>query len=41
VALSATRFGGWAIHIWLWENNPGGMFTNYNASVPQCEGSIY
>jgi hypothetical protein len=41
VAMSPTRFGGWAIHIWLWENNPGGMLTNYNASVPKCEGSSF
>jgi hypothetical protein len=41
VAMSPTRFGGWAIHIWLWENNPGGMLTNYNASVPKCEGSTF
>jgi hypothetical protein len=38
VAMSATQFGGWAIHIWLWENNPGGMLTNYNTAVPQCAG---
>ena len=37
VAMSATRFGGWAIHIWLWEHNPGGMLTNFNKSVPQCQ----
>jgi len=41
VAMSPTRFGGWAIHIWLWENNPGGMLTNYNMSVPQCVGSTF
>ena len=41
VALSPTRFGGWAIHIWLWENNPGGMLTNYNTSVAKCEGSTF
>jgi len=41
VAMSPTRFGGWAIHIWLWENNPGGMLTNYNMSVPKCEGSSF
>ena len=37
VELSATPFSGWAIHIWLWENNPGGMLTNFNQSVPQCQ----
>ena len=41
VAMSPTRFGGWAIHIWLWENNPGGMLTNYNAAVAKCEGSTF
>jgi hypothetical protein len=41
LALSPTRFGGWAIHIWLWENNPGGMLSNWNTSVPLCEGSTY
>lgn len=41
VAMSPTRFGGWAIHIWLWENNPGGMLTNYNVSVAKCEGSTF
>lgn len=38
VEMAATPFGGWAIHIWLWEHNPDGMFTNFNQSVPQCEG---
>ncbi|HEU4880105.1 MAG TPA: hypothetical protein VFT21_11660 [Gemmatimonadaceae bacterium] len=37
VALSPTPFNGWAIHIWLWENNPAGMLTNFNTSVPRCE----
>jgi len=41
IALAPTRFGGWAIHIWLWENNPDGMFMNYNTSVPLCEGSVF
>ena len=41
VSMSPTRFGGWAIHIWLWENNPAGMLTNYNASVPKCAGSSF
>jgi hypothetical protein len=36
LAMSATPFGGWAIHIWLWENNPGGMMSNFNTAVPQC-----
>lgn len=37
LAFTATaRFGGWMFHIWLWENNPAGMFGNFNASVPLC-----
>jgi len=36
-----SRFSGWMFHIWLWENNPGGMFTNWNQSVPLCEGSTF
>jgi len=37
VPFTATaRFGGWMFHIWVWENNPGGMFANFNTSVPLC-----
>jgi len=36
-----TRFGGWMLHIWLWENNPDGTFANWNTSVPLCEGSTF
>lgn len=36
-----TRFGGWMFHIWLWEQNPDGMFKNFNTSVPLCEGSSF
>jgi hypothetical protein len=35
------RFGGWMLHIWLWENNPAGEFANWNASVPLCNGSTF
>lgn len=35
------RFGGWMFHIWLWEHNPDGMFSNWNAAVPLCEDSPY
>jgi hypothetical protein len=35
------RFGGWMFHIWLWENNPAGMFENFNAAVPLCAGSTF
>lgn len=42
VAFTPTsRFGGWMFHIWLWENNPDGMFENFNASVPLCVGSSF
>jgi len=30
------RFGGWMFHIWLWQDNPAGMFGNFNTSVPLC-----
>ena len=36
-----SRFGGWMFHIWLWEHNPGGMFTNWNTSVSLCAGSSF
>jgi hypothetical protein len=35
-----TRFGGWMLHIWLWENNPDGDFANWNRSVPLCQGPV-
>lgn len=41
VSFAPSRFGGWMIHIWLWENNPGGMFANFNQSVPLCVGSPF
>jgi hypothetical protein len=41
IAFAPSRFGGWMFHIWLWEHNPGGMFTNWNTSVPLCEGSTF
>lgn len=41
-AFTATsRFGGWMFHIWLWEDNPAGMFGNFNSSVPLCVGSSF
>jgi hypothetical protein len=36
----STRFGGWMLHIWLWENNPAGDFANWNRSVPLCRGPV-
>ena len=41
ISFAPSRFGGWMFHIWLWENNPGGMFTNWNTSVPLCDGSSF
>ena len=41
IAFAPSRFSGWMFHIWLWEQNPGGMFTNWNRSVPLCEGSSF
>jgi hypothetical protein len=35
------RFGGWMLHIWLWENNKDGMFANWNTGVPLCENSQF
>ena len=41
ISFAPSRFGGWMFHIWLWEQNPGGMFANWNTSVPLCEGSPF
>jgi len=41
IAFAPSRFNGWMFHIWLWEHNPDGMFTNWNTSVPRCEGSSF
>lgn len=42
VAFTPTlRFNGWMFHIWLWEDNTDGMFTNFNKSVPLCLGSSF
>ena len=41
LAFAPSRFNGWMFHIWLWENNPDGMFANWNTSVPLCEGSAF
>ncbi|HZI42850.1 MAG TPA: hypothetical protein VFD67_14125 [Gemmatimonadaceae bacterium] len=41
IAFAPSRFGGWMVHIWLWENNPGGTFANWNTSVPLCDGSTF
>ena len=41
IAFAPSRFNGWMVHIWLWENNPGGMFANWNTSVGLCDGSTF
>jgi hypothetical protein len=41
VTFASSRFGGWMFHIWLWEHNPSGEFTNWNPSVPLCVGSSF
>ena len=41
LAFAPSRFGGWMIHIWLWEQNPDGMFANWNTSVALCVGSPF
>lgn len=25
--------GGWALHVWVWKNNPSGMFADFNPTV--------
>jgi hypothetical protein len=37
ISMSPTPFNGWALHIWLWENNPDGMMSNFNSAVPLCQ----
>lgn len=41
IAFAPSRFGGWMFHIWLWENNPDGMFSNWNSAVPLCDDSPF
>lgn len=41
VAFAPSRFGGWMFHIWLWANNPAGMFANWNPAVPLCADSPF
>ena len=41
ISFAPSRFGGWMFHIWLWEDNPGGIFTDWNRAVPLCEGSTF
>ncbi len=31
-------FGAWTLHVWLWRNNPAGMFAEYNPNV-SCDYS--
>ncbi len=41
IPFQQSRFDGWMFHIWLWENNPDGMFANWNPAVPLCTGSAF
>lgn len=41
IDFAPSRFGGWMFHIWLWEHNPDGMFSNWNSAIPLCEDSPY
>jgi hypothetical protein len=41
IKFAPSRFGGWMVHIWLWEPNPDGMYANWNRAVPLCRGSEY
>ena len=41
ISFAPSRFGGWMLHIWLWEHNPAGMFENWNTSVPLCLDSPF
>lgn len=29
--------GAWILHVWIWWNNPAGMFSDFNPAVPLCE----
>lgn len=31
--LTLNGFGLWALHVWLWKNNPAGMYASWNPSV--------
>ena len=31
--------GLWALHAWIWESNPLGMFADYNPEVELCPGT--
>ena len=37
--VATPRFGGWMFHIWMFEDNPHGLFANWNRAVPLCRGS--
>lgn len=41
IPFQKSRFDGWMFHIWPWENNPDGMFANWNPAVPLCTGSEF
>jgi hypothetical protein len=29
----------WALHLWIWRDNPNGMFADYNPEVAMCPGT--
>ena len=35
----SARFQAWIFHIWLWRNNPAGMFVDFNPAVPLCDAA--
>lgn len=41
IEFAPSRFNGWMFHIWLWENNPAGLFRNWNSAVPLCADSPF
>ncbi len=35
-----TIFDAWILHVWLWKENPDGMFEDFNAKAGLCECEI-
>lgn len=31
--------GIWALHAWIWERNPNGLFADWNPQVAPCPGT--
>jgi hypothetical protein len=36
--LVLNSFGLWALHVWIWKNNPGGIYADWNPDV-SCENA--